>query len=59
MSQAVAMKISGHRTASVYRRYRIVDENDIQEALAKAQDAIRQAPGTPNVTPPRAAMETR
>jgi len=37
VSQAVAMKITGHKTASVYRRYRIVDEEDQREALAKVE----------------------
>jgi integrase len=40
VSQAVAMKITGHKTASVYRRYRIVDERDVREALAKTEVAI-------------------
>jgi len=35
VQQAVAMKITGHKTASVYRRYRIVDENDMREALER------------------------
>jgi len=39
VSQAVAMKVTGHKTASVYRRYRIVDENDVREALAKTEAA--------------------
>ena len=30
-SQAVAMKISGHKRTSVYRRYRIADEADIRD----------------------------
>ena len=34
------MAISGHKTASVYRRYRIVDERDVREALAKTEAAI-------------------
>ena len=38
------MKITGHKTDSVYRRYRIVDESDIERALAKTQESIRQAP---------------
>ena len=37
VSQAVAMTLSGHKTASVYRRYRIVDENDLREELARTQ----------------------
>lgn len=37
VSQAVAMKITGHRTDSVYRRYRIVDEGDIREALERTE----------------------
>jgi integrase len=58
VSQAVAMKISGHKTASVYRRYRIVDEADIAEALARTQAALRQAaPAT--VIPLRPAAELR
>lgn len=44
VSQAVAMKISGHKTDSVYRRYRITDEADIELALRKTQESIRQAP---------------
>jgi integrase len=34
-SQSTAMKISGHRTASVFRRYDIVDGDDQQLALDK------------------------
>ena len=34
------MMISGHKTASVYKRYRIVPENDIREALQKVEQAL-------------------
>jgi hypothetical protein len=34
--------ISGHKTASVYRRYRITPERDIREALERTQAAISQ-----------------
>jgi hypothetical protein len=52
VSQTVAMALSGHKTASVYRRYRIVDENDLREALAKTQASLAgRPPGT--VTPIR------
>jgi hypothetical protein len=36
------MMISGHKTASDYKRYRIVPENDIREALQKVEQAIEQ-----------------
>jgi len=49
VSQVVAMRITGHKTDSVYRRYRIVDEADIERALEKTQESIKQAP-TGNVT---------
>jgi len=56
VSQSVAMKISGHKTDSVYRRYRIVDEGDIERALAATQNSIRQAL-TYNVADIKAARE--
>jgi hypothetical protein len=43
VSESVAMKISGHKTNSVYRRYRIVDEQDIQHALEITQASVTQA----------------
>jgi len=33
VSETVAMQITGHETSSMYRRYRIVDEGDIEKAL--------------------------
>ena len=35
VSRSVAMKITGHKTESVYRRYAIVSEADISEGLKK------------------------
>jgi integrase len=42
VSQIVGMMISGHKTASVYKRYRIVPENDIRKALQRVEQAIEQ-----------------
>jgi len=42
VSQIVGMMISGHKTASVYKRHRIVPENDIRETLQKVEQAIEQ-----------------
>lgn len=35
VSQTVAMQITGHKTASVYRRYRIVASQDLRQALGR------------------------
>lgn len=37
VSETVAMEITGHKTRSMYRRYRIVDEKDLREATEKLQ----------------------
>ena len=42
--QAVAMKITGHRTDSMFRRYAIVDEGQKREALAKTQQHLAASP---------------
>jgi hypothetical protein len=56
VTQTVAMALSGHKTASVYRRYRIVDEDDLREALARTQASVAARPaGT--VVPIREAVE--
>lgn len=54
--QSVAMAISGHRTASVFRRYDITSEQDLREAVAKVTAYVESLPTTPTVTPlPRAS----
>jgi integrase len=58
VSQSVAMALSGHRTASVYRRYRIVAEDDLREALARMQTSLA-GPAPSTVTPLREASARR
>lgn len=36
----VAMRITGHRTDAMFRRYAIVDEDQKRQALAKTQDFL-------------------
>jgi integrase len=50
VSQAVAMTITGHKTISVYQRYRIANEDDRREALERMQAANTQAAAA-TVTP--------
>src|SRR5215831_14862168 len=38
--ETVAMEITGHKTRSMYRRYRIVDEKDLREATEKLQSHL-------------------
>jgi integrase len=38
--EAVAMEITGHKTRSMYRRYRIVDERDLREAAERLQSHL-------------------
>ena len=47
VAESVAMKISGHKTASVFRRYDITDEADLADAAARL-DAKRAEHVTQN-----------
>jgi integrase len=42
VSETVAMKISGHKTADVFRRYDIVNTDDIMDAASKVENNHRQ-----------------
>jgi site-specific recombinase XerD len=37
VDQRVAMAITGHRTISVFQRYRIVNDDDVRAALEKTE----------------------
>jgi hypothetical protein len=42
VSRSVAMKMTGHKTESVYRRYAIVSESDLREAASKLAAATAE-----------------
>jgi integrase len=54
VSRSVAMKLTGHKTESVYRRYAIVAENDLREAGRRLSGTI---PGTIAPAPDSAGSE--
>jgi integrase len=35
VAQTIAMKITGHKTATMFQRYNIADTSDVSEALSK------------------------
>jgi integrase len=49
--EAVAMEITGHKTRSMYRRYRIVDERDLREATERLQAHLQEQPKTSVIVP--------
>jgi hypothetical protein len=57
VSRSVAMKLVGHRTESIYRRYAIVSQRDLAEGVAKLA-ALRASEPTegPTVIPLRVAQ---
>jgi len=49
--QSVAMRISGHKTAAVFRRHDITTEDDIREAMRRTQAPIAAQALTSNIHP--------
>lgn len=49
--RSVAMKLTGHKTESVYRRYAIVSEADLSEGVAKLAALHRQPASGPQTIP--------
>jgi integrase len=43
VDQAVAMRVTGHQTISVFQRYRIVSDDDVRAALERTQAALAHA----------------
>ncbi len=46
--------MSGHKTNSIYKRYDIIDEEDLKESMGKVQDYLKNQPKESSVTPIRA-----
>lgn len=44
VDRMVAMMISGHKTESVFNRYNITDDRDLEEAIRKTDAYVSQLP---------------
>ena len=44
LSENEGMAMSGHKTNSVYRRYDIIDEEDLRESMGRVQEFLKNQP---------------
>ena len=56
--QAIAMKISGHETDSVFRRYDIVSESDLELARERMTGNTHPNPQAPKIAPETVQQQT-
>ena len=57
VQQAIAMKITGHKTNSMFKRYNITDERGIRDAVLKTQEYLKNISSDTNVLPFKRAVE--
>jgi len=51
LSESDGMALSGHLTNSIYKRYNIIDEDDLRESMAKVQKHIKREMSGRKVVP--------
>ncbi len=53
LSESEGMAMTGHLTNSIYRRYDIIDEEDLRASMDKVQGYLKAQPKGSKVTPIR------
>ena len=56
VSEGVAMKISGHKTRSVFDRYNIINDQDLKEATKKHEIYLRTKANTSETSSERGVI---